>query len=315
MKYALGVDIGGTKISLTLGDARGKIRAKQTLPTLTGKKSRQALREMAEGLKRLKKEGAKRGEIIGVGVGAPGPMDPVKGIIQRSPHLGGWQGFRLKSFLEKKLRLPVCITNDANAAALGEKVFGAGRRAKNLVYLTVSTGVGSGIILDGKLLIGASFGAGEFGHTIIVPGGERCGCGQRGCVEAYASGTAIAKFVQAGIKKGRRFPLPGAGKRITAETVALAAGRGNGLALEAFERAGYYLGIGLANLINLLNPELLILGGSVVKSSRFFCPSMMRTTRRHAWPSLYRACRIVRTRLGDRVGDLGALALVFAARS
>ena len=305
MNYALGVDIGGTKISLTLGDARGKILAKQTLPTLTGKKAKQALRGTAEGLARLKKEGTKRGKVIGVGVGAPGPMDPVKGIIQRSPHLGGWQGFRLKSFLEKKLRLPVCITNDANAAALGEKVFGAGRQAENLVYLTISTGVGSGIILDGKVLIGASFGAGEFGHTIIVPGGERCGCGQRGCVEAYASGTAIAKFVQARTKKR---------KGITAETTALAAGRGNRLALEAFERAGYYLGIGLANLINLLNPELLILGGSVVKSSRLFWPSMMRSARRHAWPSLYRACRIVRTRLGDRVGDLGALALVFAAR-
>ena len=147
------------------------------------------------------------------------------------------------------------------------------------------------------------------GHTIIVPGGEKCGCGERGCLEAYASGTAIASFFREVIRG-----VGSSGKKITGEIVALAAKEKDPLALEAFQRAGYYLGIGLANLINLLNPEMLILGGSVMKSSRFLWPSMIRSARRHSWPSLFRACRIVKTRLDDRVGDLGALALVFSSR-
>ncbi len=310
MPYALGVDIGGTKISVTLGNSSGKILAKEVLPTRTGKKTTQAMKDLVRVLKRFKSISGKSRKVIGIGVGVPGPMDPERGIVQRSPHLKGWQGLRLKSILQNKLRLPVFITNDANAAAVGEQVFGAGRHTKNFAYLTVSTGIGSGIILDGNLLIGASYGAGEVGHTIISPGGVKCGCGQRGCLEAYASGTAIAQFVRQEIRRGRKTKI----KNTSAEAVAAAAEKGDALALEAYRRAGYYLGIGLANLINILNPEMLILGGSVMRSSHLFWPSMTSSLRHHAWPSLARACKIVKTRLGDRVGDLGALALVFACR-
>lgn len=326
MQYALGVDIGGTKVSVTLGDSEGRILAKELLPTETGKNAPKGIDRLVLSLKHLKLHAGKNKKIRGIGVGIPGPMDPRKGIVERSPHLAGWQNFPLKSFLQEKLKLPVFITNDANAAAVGEKVFGEGRLAKNFVYVTVSTGIGGGIILNGELFLGASFGAGEIGHTVIVPGGEKCGCGHRWCLEAYASGTAIAKFVTREIRHGRKSkirpltfnPLPlrgrgeGEGGKMTAEKVAFAAERRDSLALEAFRRAGHFLGMGLANLINLLNPEMLILGGSVMKSSRFLWPSMIRSTRTHAWPSLYSACRIVKTRLGDRVGDLGALALVFA---
>ncbi len=310
-RFALGVDVGGTKVSIVLGSAAGKILAKEVVSTLTGRKAPQGIEAIASVLERLKKKSQGKRQIRGIGIGIPGPMDPQRGVVQRSPHLQGWQNFPLKSFLERRLKLPVFITNDANAAAMGENVFGAGRRVKNFVYLTISTGIGGGIILDGKLLLGASFGAGEVGHTIIVPGGERCGCGRLGCLEAYASGTAIAQFVKHGIQRGRgkKSKWPGG---VTAEKVALTAKKGDSLSLEAYRRAGFYLGIGLANLINLLNPEMLILGGSVVKSSGLFWPEMIRSARTCAWPSLYSACRIVKTRLGDRVGDLGALSLVFA---
>ena len=311
VKYALGVDIGGTKISVTLGNSRGKILAKESLPTLTGRRAPHAIEALAEALLRLKGRLRKPGRLLGAGVGVPGPIDPNRGRIERSPHLGGWEGFRLKLFLRRKLRLPIFITNDANAAALGEKVFGAGRRANSFIYLTISTGIGGGIVLGGRLLLGSSFGAGEVGHMIIVPAGERCGCGHRGCLEAYASGTAVAKYVKSEIRKGRKSKIPARGL-ITAEIVGSAAAQKDPLALEAFRRAGYYLGIGLANLINLFNPEMLILGGSVTKSSRFFWSAMSQSARENAWPSLYRACRITRTTLDDRVGDLGALALVFA---
>lgn len=315
MKYALGVDIGGTKTSITLGNSHGKILTKKLLPTLTGRRTLEGIKQMSEGLACLKADFPVVRKIQGVGVGVPGPMNPKTGRVQRSPHLKGWEGFPLKSFLEKKLRLPVFVTNDANAAAVGEQFFGEGRGAKNFVYLTISTGIGGGIVLGGRLLLGSSFGAGEIGHTVVVTGGAKCGCGRRGCLEAYASGTAIADFVRQGMRHGRsskirRFMRQGG--RVTAEVVALAAGEGDRLALEAFGRAGHYLGVGLANLINLLNPECLILGGSVTKSFRYLWPSMRQSVRKQAWPSLYSACRIVRTRLGDRVGDLGALALVFA---
>jgi glucokinase len=315
MQYALGVDIGGTKISVTLGDSSGKIFAKEVTPTRTGRRARPGIDEIAAILQRLKSTCGKSLRLKGIGVGIAGPMDPEKGIVQRSPHLSGWEDFPLKSFLERKLRLPVCITNDANAAAVGEKIFGQGRQAEDFAYLTISTGIGGGIILGGKLLIGSSFGAGEVGHTIVWPGGEKCGCGHRGCLEAYSSGTAIAQFVRDEIRRGRRSKvMRGVRSKgsITGEIVALAAAEKDPLALEAFHRAGYFLGVGLANLINVLNPEMLILGGSVMKSSRFLWASMTQSARQHAWPSLYRACRIVKTRLGDQVGDLGALALVFA---
>ena len=324
-RFALGVDIGGTKISLTLGNSRGKILAKEVVPTFTGRKALQGIEAIASVLEKQKKEFLGRGRIRGIGVGIPGPMDPERGVVQRSPHLSGWQNFPLKSFLERRLKLPVFITNDANAAAVGEQVFGTGRRVRDFVYLTISTGIGGGIILDGKLLVGASFGAGEVGHTIIVSDGERCGCGRRGCLEAYASGTAIANYMKSQIRLGRKSklsltpnPLPrrgrgkGEGVELNAETIAQAAKKGDVLSQEAYRRAGHFLGIGLANLINVLNPRMLILGGSVMKSSGLLWPSMIRSARAHAWPSLYAACRIVKTGLRDRVGDLGALALVFA---
>jgi len=308
-RFALGVDVGGTKVSVVLGNSAGKILAKEVVPTLTGRKAPQGIEAIASVLEKQKREFRGRGRIRGIGVGIPGPMDPGKGIVQRSPHLQDWQDFPLKSFLQHRLRLPVFITNDANAAAVGEKVFGEGRRAENFAYLTVSTGIGGGIILDGKLLVGASFGAGEVGHTVIMPEGDRCGCGRRGCLEAYASGTAIAQFVKREIRRERKSKWPDG---VTAEKVASAAKAGDSLSLEAYRRAGSYLGIGLANLINVLNPQMLILGGSVMKSSGLLWPSMIRSARACAWPSLYSACRIVKTRLGDRVGDLGALSLVFA---
>ena len=315
MRYALGVDIGGTKVSLTLGNSCGRILAKKILPTRTGQSFRLGIAEISSSLKELRLAAGKGKKIAGLGVGVPGPMNPYRGIVECSPHLSGWEGFPLKRFLEKELKLPAFLGNDADAAALGERVFGAGRKVRNFIYLTISTGIGSGIILGGKLLLGASFGAGEAGHMIVCAGGERCGCGRRGCLEAYASGTAIARFVRKELVRGRASyirKLTQAPQKVTADIIAQAAKTNDRLSLEAYRRAGYFLGIGLANLINLLNPERLILGGSIMKSSHLLWPAMTRSVREHAWPILYRACRIVKTDLGDQVGDLGALALVFA---
>ncbi len=316
MKYAIGIDIGGTKISMVLGTSSGKILARRLIATQTGSKTQQCLSEMVENLAGLLKDsGISKKQILGIGVGLPGPVDTQKGVVPRSPHLGGWKGFPLQKWLSKKMGLPVFVANDANAAAIGEKIFGLGRRAKHFIYMTVSTGIGGGLVVNRELVEGASFVAGEVGHMTVVPKGDACKCGKLGCLEAYASGTAIAAFAAREIKAGKASRISHfatQGNKLTAREVGLAAKKGDSLALKAYERAGFYLGIGIANLLNILNPELIILGGGVLKSApRDFWRAMLQSAKREAWPQAFQAVKIVRTKLGDLVGDLGALALVF----
>ncbi len=301
---------------MVLGTPSGKILARRVISTRTGSQTRACLEEMAENLQGLIKDsGIKKKQILGVGVGLPGPVDTQKGIVPRSPHLGGWKGFPLRKWLSKKIGLPVFMANDANAAAVGERIFGVGRKFQDFIYMTISTGIGGGVIVGGRLVEGASFVAGEVGHMTIVPEGNICKCGKLGCLEAYASGTAIASFVEKEIKKGRATSIPDfvpKGHRVTAQYVGVAAKKGDPLALKAYQRAGFYLGIGISNLLNIFNPQLIILGGGVLKSApRNFWQSMRQNTKCEAWPQAFRAVKIVRTQLGDLVGDLGTLALVF----
>ncbi len=316
MRYAIGIDIGGTKISMVLGNHSGKILARRLLATKTGRQTKLGLREIVQSIKLLlSKYPVSKKDIAGIGVGIPGPVDSGKGIVPKSPHLGGWEGLPLAKYLQKEIKLPVTLANDANAAAIGEKIFGQGRRVRHFIYMTISTGIGGGVVVHGKLLEGASFVAGEVGHMTIVPQGDLCKCGKKGCLEAYASGTAIASYAAGQIKKGRRskitqFLTPG--NKITARMVGLAAASRDPLALETYRRAGFYLGVGIANLLNVINPKIVILGGGVLKSApKDFWREMLASARREAWPQAYQAVKIVRTKLGDHVGELGALALAF----
>lgn len=313
MKHALGVDIGGTKISMVLGNEHGKILAQKIIPTLTGGKTSESVRAMTQALGQMKKEF--KGRLSGVGIGIPGPVDSASGIVPRSPNLSGWQGLQLRKILQKNLGLPVRMGNDANAAALGEKIFGQGRGLKNFIYVTVSTGIGGGIVSEGKLLEGVSYVAGEVGHMKLVPQGELCKCGGRGCFEAYASGTAIARMAgEEYRKRGKSAALRklAGGEPLAAWHVGLAARGGDKIALEVYKKAGAYLGTGLANLLNILNPEMIILGGGVWNSAPpEFWKTMLRTCSRDAWPQAMKAVKIVRSNLKGHAGDLGALALGF----
>ncbi len=304
-QYAIGIDIGGTKISLVLGNSKGKILAKLVISTQTRAKTQACIYELTATLRKLIREaGIPKKKILGIGVACPGAVNAEKGILPRSPNLPRWAGIPLKKILQKATGLPVYLANDANAAALGENIFGAGKHAKDFIYITVSTGVGGGLVLNEELYEGASFSAGEIGHMSIVPDGVRCKCGKRGCLEAYASGTAIAGF----FRKGTDRP----GKNISAREVGMAARKGNKLAIESYKQAGYYLGIGIANLLNILNPEKVVIGGGVLKSAhKTFWSTMMKSAKQHAWPEAFRVVEIVRSQLRDSVGDLGAIALVF----
>jgi glucokinase len=316
-KVVIGVDMGGTKISVKLIDARARVLASATLPTLKDLEAHESVRTLRETVASMVTGRAgHRARLAGIGIGLPGPVDSKKGRVPWSPNMQGWEGIPLRSILEKAFKVPVILDNDCNAAGFGEKCFGVGKKARDFIYITVSTGIGGGLVLGGKVHRGASFCGGEVGHMTIVPGGELCNCGKHGCVEAYASGTAIARDARERIRRGAKSRLLELGGRlgeITSEIVAKGARLGDVLALEVLRQAGRYLGIGLANLINILNPEVVAIGGSVMKASPYIWKPMMEAARAESWPVAFRACRIQKTSLGDDVVNLGAAALVFAA--
>ncbi|MFH1800145.1 MAG: ROK family protein [Candidatus Omnitrophota bacterium] len=315
MKYAVGIDIGGTKISLVLGTEKGKILARHEIKTGVRAKTKACVKELASNLRTLILHSCvSPKKILGIGVGCPGPVDSSKGALPRSPNLPGWKGIPLRSILQKATGLPVFLANDANAAALGEQLLGAGKRTQDLIYITVSTGIGGGIVMNGELHEGAGCVAGEVGHMSVVPEGRRCGCGKRGCLEAYASGTAIVNDVRERMtsKNTVLWKFLRGNKRVGAKQVGRAACEGDKLAIESYRKAGYYLGIGIANLLNILNPQKVVIGGGVLKSApKIFWKAMIKSAKQHAWPEAFRTVRIVPSQLKRHVGDHGALALVF----
>lgn len=303
IKYAIGIDIGGTKISVTLGTSDGKILARKKIMTRVRSESTACVQEIFASIRQIFHEfKLSPKNILGIGVGAPGAVDSKKGILPRSPNLPGWAGIPIRRILQKQFKLPAYVANDANAAALGEAVFGAGKKVKDLIYITVSTGVGGGLILNGQIYEGSGFVAGEIGHISVVPEGRNCRCGRRGCLEAYASGTAIAYDYN----EARKRKVDGA------KEVGLAACSGDKTATESYRRAAYYLGIGLANLMNVLNPEAIVIGGGVLKSSPpVYWKEVLKSTKAHAWPEAFRTTKVLLSPLLGHSGDLGALALVF----
>ncbi len=316
-KWIAGVDIGGTKIAVSIGTRTGTIVGRTVFSSEEGKKVKQSVEKIRTSFNALLSEHKiKRQDILGVGVGVPGAIDPKTQVIQKSPNLPSWEGISLRKILNQKLNLPICVENDANAAALGEFFFGSGRRIHNFIYITVSTGIGSGIVANGYLLRGEKGTAGEVGHMTMVRDGRKCPCGKKGCLEAYSSGTAVAVYVKQALKRGARsrFFKNADPNQITGQRVAEAAKKGDSLAIEARTQAAEYLGIALANLINLLNPKRIILGGGVMEQTHHFWSPMMAAVKREAWPMALKPCEIICSKLGKYVGDLGAMALVLETR-
>ncbi len=316
MKYAIGIDIGGTKISAVVGSSGGRILARMVVPTLKGKKARVCVNRLADCVADLvRRSGIAKNRIRGIGICIPGAVDPAAGKVPKSPHLDGWRGIPLKEIFTRRFRLPVHMNNDANAAAMAEKLFGQGRGVRNFIYITVSTGIGAGIIAGGELIEGASYVAGEIGHMTVEARGRKWKMGERGVLEAYGSGTAVARYVREKLKSktpSRCARYMDENGRLTARAVGAAAARKDPLALEAYRQAGYYFGIGVGNLLNILNPQKIILGGGMLKSAPpVFWKTFKKTCRERSWKEAFEAVTITRTKLGDQAGNLGALALVF----
>ncbi|HWQ04562.1 MAG TPA: ROK family protein [Longilinea sp.] len=306
MEALIACDIGGTQLRVATFDAvSGEMIQQKRIPT-------QAPGETAvERLMGLIFElWPTEGHVRAIGAAAPGFVDPEKGIIFITPNIPGWNGLPLRQILEERFDVPVFLGNDANLAALGEWRFGAGMGYHHVLYLTISTGIGGGVVLNDRLLQGARGLAAEFGHITVEPDGPLCGCGKRGHLEALASGTGISNYVASRLAEGATSALL-TGPHPSAKEISQAAAQGDPLGLEAIQRAGTYIGHALADFLHLLNPSIVILGGGVSKSGEMlFQPIRTALNERVITPEYTRDLQIVRAKLGEDSGLMGALALV-----
>ncbi|MFS0821487.1 ROK family protein [Bacillus sp. 1P02SD] len=307
---AIGLDIGGTKILAALVSQNGEVLSKCQTDTKKGKE--QFGDFLLTTLNALIKEASiEKTRIKGIGIATAGVIDSKKKEILFASNLG-LSNFPIGLFLENKLGLPVQLYNDANAAAVGEWMWGAGKGKQNLIYITVSTGIGAGIISNDKLLTGLSDSAGEFGHISINFDGPLCPCGNKGCIENYTSGTAIAKIAHERIKNGAvsHYLSANAGV-ITAVDVCNAAEMGDFFSIDLLEEVGEYLGLGIINLIHLLNTEVVILGGGVMNGAKFILPALQRTVQKHGIASMVDKAKIDISHLGNDACVMGATGLFF----
>jgi len=316
-RLVIGIDLGGTKISTGLVSESARVIARDYRETLAGEGEDAVIAQMVDAANIVMRDASVTSkQVVAVGVGSPGPLDIEAGIVMGAPNLQGWDYVPLKQRIEDALGVPTFLENDANAAALGEHRFGAGRGFDHMIYVTVSTGIGGGLILDGKLYYGVDGMAGEIGHTTILANGPRCGCGNRGCVEALASGTAIANkardSVACGVSTIMAQMAEGDPSRVTAKLVAEAAERGDPEARRILVEAMSFLGIGMANLVNLFNPQLIVIGGGVAAIGDELFDSVRRAIMRHALPAAKRSVRVVPAALGSDVGMLGAAAVALS---
>lgn len=309
--FVVGVDLGGTKIYTALATVGGEVLAEIKVPTMAAEGYERVLKRIVETVSEVKRLAGVSGKPLRIGLGAPGPLDVKRGIVHVAPNLG-WRNAPLKASLEELTGVPVFIENDANLAAWGEFIYGAGKNTANMVYITVSTGIGGGLVIGGNIYQGTSYGAGEIGHVTVFPDGPECHCGNRGCLEAVASGTAVAREARKLIAHGAgRAVLSLAGGKpeaVTAKTVGLAAAQGDAEALKLLDSAARWLGVGVAAVLNLLNPEMVVLGGGMMKSASLFWDTLDNEVRRRALPSALGAARLVTAVLGGRSGLLGAVA-------
>jgi glucokinase len=305
MNYLIAVDIGGTQIRAGCypEDSLEPIR----LDKISTRDPRESPLERLTGL--VASIWPEAGEVEAIAVAAPGPIDPETGVVLTAPNIPGWRDVPLRETVENHFRVPAAVGNDANLAALGEWKFGAGKGHHHLLYLTISTGIGGGVIIDDRLLLGRHGLGGELGHVTILPDGPLCGCGQHGHLEALSSGTAIANWVQEQIEQGAETCLP-VDSPITARMISAAAREGDPLATAAFHRAGDYLGIALANFLHIFNPSVVVLGGGVSRSGSLLIEPMQASLRERVLdPSYLHDLVIVPAAFGDDAGLMGALAL------
>lgn len=311
-EVVLAADLGGTNLRAATIDRAGQIHERVKQPTPRAEKPDEIVRAIVSAAGECERRALERGaKIRAVSVVVPGTVRVEEGVVTKAPNVPSLDGFRLGAALESELQWPAVLENDANAAAVGEMWKGAGRGKRTIICVTLGTGVGGGIIIDGKLWRGIDGSAGELGHVGVEPfGGVACTCGSRGCLEVYASATAIVRMTREARPRYPNSPLH-TSEDLTAKNVYENGVKGDELALEVFRRMGIYLGVGLASLINIFNPEMIVIGGGVAEGWNLFIHHVREQVAARAFPVPAGRAEIVPAERGDDAGMLGAAHIAF----
>jgi glucokinase len=321
--FAIGVDLGGTNLRIAAVDDNGTLLEKMTSGTQVQKGRDFVIDEMCDAIQQVVTKYAGHGRLDGIGIGVPGIIDLETGMLYESPNLPGWDHYPVREEIERRLKAKVILENDANAAALGEKWLGAARDFSSMCMMTLGTGVGGGIVLNGRIWHGMTGMAGEIGHITVEPEGAQCNCGNRGCIEQYASATAIVRMAREEIESGAALELKRAleanNKEFNSRVVYQMAVQGDHAAQSIYRRVGRYLGIAMGDIINALNLNMYVIGGGVASAWEAFAPAMMEEIHRRSF--LYRATAperklgtnkttiLTRALLGSDAGLFGAARL------
>lgn len=309
-RYVVGVDFGGTHLRAALINETGEVVHRDKRKTEPWLGPAAVIAKIADAVRDVSVDVPDE-EVVGVGVIAPGPSNPYTGVVLKAPNLEGWELIALESALEQHLGKDVWLGNDANLAALAEHRYGAGRGYSHLIYITVSTGIGGGVIINNQMLLGAQGLAAEVGHMQIMPDGPICGCGNRGCVEAFASGPNIARVARERIAHGEESSLSTLRDKVSTEQIVKAAQAGDALAIDVLADAGAYVGMAVANLVHIFNPQRIIIGGGVSNAGELLFDPIRKAAKQRTMPVYHGTFDIVPAELGDDVGLLGAAALAF----
>ncbi len=310
----IGIDVGGTNVKIALVNDKGKIIYSNSVPThaelgyeFTVNNIKQAIYDL------LKETKLQNKDIEGIGFGFPGQIDFKNGIVRNAPNIPGWVDIPIKQIFEDEFHIPTRVDNDVRCAALGELNYGAGKGCENLICITVGTGIGSGLIVNGKLVRGASNAAGEIGHIKLqMKDGPICGCGDTGCLEAFASGPAIVAMAEEYIKGGKstKYREIANGNPLTPYIVCEAAKAGDPVAQRIFSVIGEYIGIGMSGVVNLLNPEKIIIGGGVADAGDFLFNPIIKAIKERAMKISGETVQVVPAQLGNTAGVIGASLLI-----
>ncbi|MEK3769072.1 ROK family protein [Paenibacillus sp. FSL R5-0887] len=310
--YVVGIDLGGTKIAAALFDSKGTVLKRELMETAGARTAKEVVQRMIDMIRSVS-EGR---PLTGVGLASPGAVNSQDGIVIHGTNLPEWDNVPLKHWMELELGVEVKVVNDANAAAWGEYVRGAGKGADNMVYVTFSTGIGAGIVIDGKLLLGKNSFAGELGHNIIDPNGTECSCGRFGCWEVFASGTAIRDMALRSMESRPSMITELAninGEKITSRHVFEAMALNDPVAVEVIDRSIHYMALGLANAVHTFNPDRIVIGGGVSKAGDLLFPALVEKTELFIMDPYKGTFTIEPAALKDDVGLIGAAALFHTA--
>ncbi len=310
-EYVVGIDLGGTGVKTVVLNGEKNICAKDTRPTPSESGPEAVMDVLWDSAQSAVAEaGTDMKDVVAVGIGTPGPLNWQTGIVYETPNMAGWKNVKLAEGMQNRLRVPCYLDNDANVACYGEFMLGAGRGSDTMCALTLGTGVGGGIVVFGKLLRGVDGTAAELGHMIVNRNGRECGCGAKGCLEAYGSVTGMVRTAVEGIESGKKTSLTetcqGDMDKITGKMISQAAEKGDEFAKWVIQETGAWLGVGVATLINALNPEKIVLAGGMINAGDLLFDSIRQTAKELCFDVPYARVQIVPAGLGGDAGAIGA---------